>query len=426
MTETNTPAAENIATSLTREIEAAHTAMTRSKADLLEAIRLFDCLELAHECGATTTAQFLVRRLAISSSTAYEYVHVAHRIGRFQHLARHFREGELSYSTVRLLLKYLNEENEEELVSLGLKLGYHELERALAGREPEGEGEEDPPEYYLRLHARDNGDISFHGNLNPADGAAFMAALKLGEIAYYDLDEVLEGVDPEEEDAVDEARDAVMDIEETVQARQTASGYGLPIGRILVNALMGMVHMIRTNPRNSLTTPAAHVNITATMDGRAYMPNNLGAPSMAIANILANANMRVSTVDETGLILNTGRQFRLANPAQVNALLTMWGGQCAAPGCTHTRFIEMHHILDWANGGHTDLENLLPLCSACHSLVTEGYLQTVKEDADIHFIYGDGTRFVSRNYSMAQRCDNAMTMDEYNALMDEEVAFADA
>ena len=138
----------------------------------------------------------------------------------------------------------------------------------------------------------------------------------------------------------------------------------------------------------------------------------------------ANANMRVNTVDDNGLIINTGRQFRLANAAQVNALMVMWGGQCAAPGCTHTRFIEMHHIEDWADGGHTDLDNLLPLCSACHSLVSEGYIRTVKDGSDIHFIYRDGTRFVSENYSMARRRDDAVTMAEFEQLMDEE--FGDA
>ena len=87
---------------------------------------------------------------------------------------------------------------------------------------------------------------------------------------------------------------------------------------------------------------------------------------------------------------------------------------CRAPGCTHTRFIEIHHIEDWASGGLTDLENLLPLCSACHSLVTEGYLQTLKEHSDIHFVYRDGTRFVSTNYSLPRRDDIRRTMEECN------------
>ena len=403
-----------IAIALSQQIEDSHRAMTQSKAELLSAIQTFDELALAIECGSTTTAHFLMRRLGVSSSTAHEYVSVAHRLRPFQYLHTHFTEGALSYSVVRLLLKYMTPENERELVDLALGMGFHELECALAGKKPQdGEGE-DSPQYYLSLHKRDNGDIAFHGNMNAADGAAFVAALKIGEIAYCNLDEVLEDLDPEVNEEINIALERAEKAEENRPARKTVSGYGLPIGRMLLRALMGIVHMARTTPRNTLTTPGAHVNILATPDGRGYMPNNVGAPSKAIASLLANADIRLSTVNSDGLILNTGRKQRLATNGQVNALLAMWGGQCAAPGCTHTRFIEIHHIEDWATGGLTDLENLLPLCSACHSLVTEGYLQTLKEHSDIHFVYRDGTRFVSTNYSLPRRDDIRRTMEECN------------
>ena len=409
-----------IAVTLSQEIESAHRAITQNKASLLSAIQTFDALELANECGARTTAQFLIRRLGVSASTAHEYVSVAHRLAPFTYLQEHFSTGAINYSVVRLLLKYLTPENERELVELALRLGYHELEVALAGKQPQdNEDGDDDPDYYLRLHTRENGDVAFHGNLNATDGAAFIAALKLGEIAYCDLDTILEGLDTEADGEVDLARERAEGVEETLPARKTVSGYGLPVGRMLVQALMGIVHMARTRPKSTLTTPGAHVNILASPDGRGYMPNNVGAPSKAIANLLANANVRFSTVDSAGLILNTSRQTRLATAAQVNALMAMWGGQCAAPGCTHTRFIEIHHIEDWATGGLTDLANLIPLCSACHSLVTEGYLQTLKDDADIHFVYRDGTRYVSENYSMPRRRDGAVTMGECGGSFDE-------
>ena len=403
-----------LAIALSQQIEDSHRAMTQSKAELLSAIQTFDELALAIECGSSTTAHFLMRRLGVSSSTAHEYVSVAHRLRPFRYLHKHFTAAALSYSVVRLLLKYMTTENERELVDLALGMGFHELECALAGKKPQdGEGE-DSPQYYLSLHKRDNGDIAFHGNMNAADGAGFIAALKIGEIAYCNLDEVLEDLDPEVEGEINIALERAEEVEENRPARKTVSGYGLPIGRMLLRALMGIVHMARTTPRNTLTTPGAHVNILATPDGRGYMPNNVGAPSKAIASLLANADIRLSTVNSDGLVINTGRKQRLATNGQVNALLAMWGGQCAAPGCTHTRFIEIHHIEDWATGGLTDLENLLPLCSACHSLVTEGYLQTLKEHSDIHFVYRDGTRFVSTNYSLPKRNDTMRTMEECN------------
>ena len=59
-----------IAIALSQQIEDSHRAMTQTKAELLSAIQTFDELALAIECGSTTTAHFLMRRLGVSSSTA--------------------------------------------------------------------------------------------------------------------------------------------------------------------------------------------------------------------------------------------------------------------------------------------------------------------------------------------------------------------
>lgn len=95
--------------------------------------------------------------------------------------------------------------------------------------------------------------------------------------------------------------------------------------------------------------------------------------------------------------------------------MLMWRGQCAMPGCSHTRFMEMHHIHDWADGGASDLDNLLPLCSACHSLVTDGAVTIRKELGDIHFVFPDGTRYVSHNRALPVRDDDALTLEEFNS-----------
>ena len=141
-----------IAVALSQQIEATHRAMTQSKAELLSAIQMFDELALAIECGSSTTAHFLMRRLGVSSSTAHEYVSVAHRLRPFSYLQQHFTEGALNYSVVRLLLKYMTAENERDLVDLALGMGYHELESALAGKKPQdGEGD-DSPQYLSLIH----------------------------------------------------------------------------------------------------------------------------------------------------------------------------------------------------------------------------------------------------------------------------------
>jgi len=45
---------------------------------------------------------------------------------------------------------------------------------------------------------------------------------------------------------------------------------------------------------------------------------------------------------------------------------------CRFPGCTNTRFVDGHHIQHWADGGETNLDNLVMLCRHHHHLVHEG------------------------------------------------------
>lgn len=42
--------------------------------------------------------------------------------------------------------------------------------------------------------------------------------------------------------------------------------------------------------------------------------------------------------------------------------------RCRTPGCTRTRFLEIHHRRPAARGGGNEPENLVTLCSACHRL----------------------------------------------------------
>ena len=44
------------------------------------------------------------------------------------------------------------------------------------------------------------------------------------------------------------------------------------------------------------------------------------------------------------------------------------------PGCHSDRFVEVHHITHWADGGATDTQNLLCLCPKHHRLHHQGRL----------------------------------------------------
>ncbi len=366
-------------------------AMTKNKAELLQLIYDFDVNNFAQAFGSSCTSSWLVREFGVAASTAYEWQRVSRQAVHFTFLMQAFRAAEIDYSTVRLLLKYLTPDNEVELVEAAKELGHEQMKRYLAGKET-AEPEPEKPDHYLRVKDLPSGEVAAELVMSGTDGALFKAALKIGETAYYEQEHA------EQQSAAEEAR----------PARQTVSGYGMPIGRSLLQSFMGMVHMVRTKATNTLRTPGAHVNIVLNADGHAYMPTAPKVPSKALTNLVANGLARLNVADSAGLILNVGRAQRLATDAQVNALMTMWGHQCAMPGCTHTRFMEIHHMEEWADGGETNLDNLIPLCSACHSLVTDGWAQIERHGHQIRFFMGDGSAFVSDNHSTTRR-DNSMT-----------------
>ena len=60
----------------------------------------------------------------------------------------------------------------------------------------------------------------------------------------------------------------------------------------------------------------------------------------------------------------------------------------------------MHHIKDWSRNGETNMDNLLPLCSSCHSLVSNNSIHIWQRGGDIHYRFADGTRYTSHNRTL--------------------------
>jgi hypothetical protein len=79
--------------------------------------------------------------------------------------------------------------------------------------------------------------------------------------------------------------------------------------------------------------------------------------------------------------LRLGRTTRLANAAQRRALRALYS-TCAVPGCAaRYDLCSIHHVTWFRNGGSTDLDNLLPLCSKHHHAVHDNGWQ-LRLDAD--------------------------------------------
>ncbi len=94
--------------------------------------------------------------------------------------------------------------------------------------------------------------------------------------------------------------------------------------------------------------------------------------------------------DEDGEPLNVGRKTRVIS-APLRRLLTARDRGCRFPGCSNARYIDMHHIKHWANGGETRPANLVSLCRFHHRAVHEGGFDVqIIDDGALRFVNAKG------------------------------------
>lgn len=354
-------------TDLTATLHDSHHSLSRHRARFILGLAEFHARQLAGNHGSPNTVAWLTRHHDLARRTAFEYLGVGTKLRHFRHVAADFLSGELSYSKVRLLLRHLTEATEGELLDLARGHTLAELEQALAGR-PRSRGRSAPANSLRIINDEETGGLRFWGTLDPERAAEFLAALKLGELANLrDLNDI------DADTLTDPA--AVDAAVESARARdKPRTRFGNPLSATVLAAFLSMLNMVRTTPHNSPRAPGAQVNVLLTEDGRAVIPERHGAETTDLLRLLLNGTVRYHLLDRRGLHLTVSRSTRLVSRAQETALLALWGHRCAAPGCHHSRFLEFHHILEWSRGGTTDLNNLIPLCSGCHSLVTAGQL----------------------------------------------------
>jgi hypothetical protein len=91
--------------------------------------------------------------------------------------------------------------------------------------------------------------------------------------------------------------------------------------------------------------------------------------------------------DASGQVLDIGRKRRTISVPLRRALQARDRG-CRFPGCSNQRFVDAHHVVHWADGGQTRLDNLVSLCRRHHRFVHEhGY--SVCTDPEGGFRFAD-------------------------------------
>ncbi|TDJ26871.1 MAG: HNH endonuclease [Gammaproteobacteria bacterium] len=92
-----------------------------------------------------------------------------------------------------------------------------------------------------------------------------------------------------------------------------------------------------------------------------------------------------SPANGQGEVLNVGRKTRVI-PTAIRRALRARDGGCQYPGCSQSRYVDGHHIVHWADGGETKLDNLVLICRRHHTLVHEFGYRIIKTATGFEFV----------------------------------------
>ncbi|WP_336157648.1 HNH endonuclease signature motif containing protein [Amycolatopsis sp. VC5-11] len=105
-----------------------------------------------------------------------------------------------------------------------------------------------------------------------------------------------------------------------------------------------------------------------------------------LRRILCDAKVYPAVLGTEGQVLDLGRAARTATNAQRRALAIRDRG-CTFPGCDRgPKWTTPHHIVHWAHGGPTDLDNLASCCERHHRLLHHSGWKIALHDGTVHWI----------------------------------------
>ncbi|GBF14263.1 HNH endonuclease [Rhodococcus sp. Br-6] len=219
-----------------------------------------------------------------------------------------------------------------------------------------------------------NGRVSVKGDLDAVTGEMLLTALSALTKPRNPVDDPAEKLTPARQrvDAFAEILRRYLDSGEA-----SVEGGERPHLSLHVNA----ADLARSKSAHEWTHPNEGSDLFGDKD-IARLPH-MGPLSIATARRIACDCHLTPIVMDDGVPLNLGRTSRTVSKKQRRALIARDHG-CAFPGCgAPPAHCEGHHVKHWADGGPTDLDNLVLLCRYHHTLLHHSHWD-VEIGADRH------------------------------------------
>jgi hypothetical protein len=334
------------------------------------------------ESGHLSMASWVEHRFQSTWSEAAKQVRTARALEAMPSVREALYEGDVSPSAVGQLVA-AREANpkefsrvEETLLDAARTLPARDLKRAVGhwrdAVDPDAAGRADRDRYDRRgLHASATfeGMVRLDGNLDPETGQTLLTALR----------SVTDGW----------VRSGSEDTRTPAQRRCDALG---EIAR----------QFLDRKDRAVVGGERPHLTVTLDLEalegraGRRCELEEAGTISSESARRIA-CDASVARVISTAASepLDVGRRTPVV-PASLRRAVAVRDGGCRFPGCDRpVPWCDAHHVVHWADGGQTNLANLLLLCRRHHRMVHDGFGLAMTDGGPV-FTRPDGTPLEDR------------------------------
>jgi hypothetical protein len=295
------------------------------------------------EPGIRSPMHWVTWRCGVSTTRARSWVQMAERMAELPVTFEAFRAGELAEDQVAVLVRYLPAANDAEGVALAKELTVPVLRRTLRDYRFQRAPEEEPEHRSATFFFRDEGTFALHAELPPDEGAVVERALCKAR------DELVADSGPGDQRVT--WADAVVHLSSSFlggTCSPSAERYQV------------VVHVRGDRP-----------------DGDASLHLGPALPAAVRRYRSCDATLRVVLEGETGPVA-LGRRCRTV-PTPHRRVIEARDRGCRVPACAASRWLHVHHLVHWEDGGPTDPTNLVCLCSAHHRAHHRGEL-TIEGD----------------------------------------------
>ena len=336
--------------------------------------------------GHLSTASWLVSRLRIGWGAAKRDVRAARAFERMPITRTAIEGGDLSLAAAHVLVDAQHSDppafarSESNLVQAATRHGPRELNRVVwhwrervmreAGADPD-----EVLHVRRHLHASTTfmGMVRLDGLLDPESGESLLTAIG----AVIDAD-ARRGT-PDERTPAQRRADALAEVcRAWLDGAQRPSVAG---ERPHVNVVVDLATIRRGTPGS----------------GRVEFDHVGPVTGEAARRVACDASVARVVVDGRSEPLDVGRRTAVVPPALRRAVIVR-DQTCRFPSCDRPHaWCDAHHIVHWADGGTTALDNLVLLCRRHHRLVhgSRGFRVVIADGAP-RFLRADGTTIDDR------------------------------